>query len=138
MIRSRNIKPGFFRNEDLGELDPIIRLFFIGLWCAADKEGRLEDRPKRLWAELMPYDDFMGEESLGQLQLRGFVIRYEIDGCRYVQIANFLKHQSPHHKEAASVIPAPPGWKAQQATEDQRQANVGSTLAQRRINVGST
>jgi len=48
MARSRNIKPGFFRNEMLAECSPLARLLFAGLWCLADRFGRLEDRPKRI------------------------------------------------------------------------------------------
>src|SRR5690625_577204 len=53
-MRARNIKPGLFKNEILGEADPIYSLLFIGLWTLADKEGRLENRPKRIRAELFP------------------------------------------------------------------------------------
>ena len=110
MARSRNIKPGFFKNEELGDLPATFRLFFIGLWCVADREGRLEDRPKRLWAELMPYDPFEGDAALEKLAARHFVVRYEANGVRCIQIKNFTKHQAPHYKEVASEIPAPPGW----------------------------
>ena len=39
MSRSRNIKPGFFKNEHLAECQPLARLLFIGLWTLADREG---------------------------------------------------------------------------------------------------
>ena len=48
MARARNIKPGFFKNEFLAEMPCEVRLLFIGLWTLADREGRLEDRPKRI------------------------------------------------------------------------------------------
>jgi len=48
MSRSRNIKPGFFRNADLVELPVETRLLFIGLWGLADREGRMSDRPKQI------------------------------------------------------------------------------------------
>ena len=53
-MRARNIKPGSFKNEDLCEIEPLGRLVLIGLWCVADREGKLEDRPKRIKAELFP------------------------------------------------------------------------------------
>ena len=40
MARARNIKPGFFDNEILGELPALTRLLFIGLWCLAVKALR--------------------------------------------------------------------------------------------------
>jgi len=107
MARSRNIKPGFFMNDELAEIEPLGRILFAGLWCIADREGRLKDRPKRIKAEVLPYDDCNMDELLNQLAARDFIIRYEIDGKRYIQITNFKKHQNPHKNEAPSVIPAP-------------------------------
>lgn len=109
MSRARNIKPGFFKNEDLAELPTETRLLFIGLWTIADREGRLEDRPKRIKGELFPYDMFDVDSMLNQLQASNFVIRYEVSGARFLQVLNFVKHQDPHYKERASEIPAPPG-----------------------------
>jgi hypothetical protein len=57
MARARNIKPGFFLNDELAECEPLARLLFAGLWCIADREGRLEDKPKRIKVEILPYDD---------------------------------------------------------------------------------
>ena len=111
MARARNIKPGFFRNEVIAELPMFTRLLFIGLWCIADREGRFEDRPKRIKMELFPADDVDVGEALGELESSGFIVRYESCGNKYAQINNFTKHQVPHHKEVASEIPAPPGFK---------------------------
>jgi hypothetical protein len=109
VARARNIKPGFFTNEVLGVLDPIIGLTFIGLWCLADKEGRLEDRPLRIKAELFPYRyplDVNGDLTV--LEREGFIDRYEVDGVGYIQVVNFHKHQSPHHTEKAKGYPQKP------------------------------
>jgi hypothetical protein len=107
MARSRNIKPGFFLNDELAECDPLARLLFAGLWCIADREGRLEDRPKRIKVEVLPYDDCDVDQLLDQLAERDFIVRYEVDGLRYIQIINFSKHQNPHKNEKDSEIPAP-------------------------------
>lgn len=107
MARSRNIKPGFFRNEDLVELPYETRLLFIGLWTVADREGRLEDRPKRIKMELFPADDLNIDTCLDQLADRGFIVRYGSGDARYIQVSAFNKHQNPHQKEQASTIPAP-------------------------------
>lgn len=107
MSRARNIKPGFFANEDLAECDPLARLLFAGLWCLADREGRLEDRPKRIRAELLPYDACDADELLNQLQAKGFILRYSHGEGRFIQVLKFDSHQNPHMKEAKSSIPAP-------------------------------
>jgi hypothetical protein len=34
------------------------------------------------------------------------LVRYQVDGVKYLQIKNFAKHQNPHRDEQASTIPA--------------------------------
>lgn len=104
-MRSRNIKPGLFKNEVLAECSPLARILWIGLWCYADREGRFEFRPKRIKAEILPYDNGEITVLLQELQKHGFVIMYEVNGIQYGQVSNFQKHQHPHHTEKASEIP---------------------------------
>ena len=106
MARSRNIKPGFFTNENLVELDFATRILFIGLWTEADREGRLEDRPKRLKMALFPADNVDVDQMLSELAASGFIRRYTANGVRAIQVVNWSKHQNPHVKESASTIPA--------------------------------
>jgi len=109
MARTRNIKPGFFQNEELGVLDIKARVLFAGMWCWADREGRLEDRPLRLKAQILPFDDCNPDELLDSLtkQKEPFVIRYQASGTKYIQINKFRSHQNCHFKEQPSTIPAP-------------------------------
>lgn len=107
MARARNIKPGFYKNEDLAECSVWARLIFPGLWMMADREGRLEDRPKRIKGELLPYDSQDVEPLLKELTAHGFITRYQIDGSSYIQITKFTEHQAPHYSEKASVIKPP-------------------------------
>ena len=109
MARSRNIKPGFFTNDVLGELPALTRLLFAGLWTLCDREGRLEDRPKKIRAETLPYDVCDADEMLQSLEKAGFLHRYEADGQRVIQVLAWHKHQNPHVKEAASTLPPPGG-----------------------------
>jgi hypothetical protein len=107
MARARNIKPALFKNEILGVADPIYTLLFEGLWLLADREGRLEDRPLRIKAELFPYREGLDMPAmLGWLQESGFIYRYTYGENRYIEIANFTKHQNPHKNEVASEIPS--------------------------------
>ena len=107
MARARNIKPGFFKNEDLAECTPWARLCFAGLWTLADREGRLEDRPKRIKGELFPFDAFDVEPLLAELARYGFIVRYEKQGERFIQVSRFSTHQTPHYSEKPSIIPGP-------------------------------
>jgi len=109
MARARNIKPKFFTNEELVELPFATRLLFIGLWTIADRAGRMEDRPKRIKMDIFPADDVDVDAALNELQTSGFLLRYEAEGKRYIQVLAFGKHQNPHKDEKASAIPAPTG-----------------------------
>lgn len=122
MPRARNIKPGFFANEDLAEIEPIGRLLFIGLWTLADRDGRLEDRPKRIKGELFPYDNCDINALLDDLQKYGFILRYEVDGGKYIQIVNFSKHQNPHPKEPSKGFPMPETFEQVASREKKLQA----------------
>lgn len=117
MSRARNIKPGFYKNEDLAECSVWARLLFPGLWMLADREGRLEDRPKRIKGEIFPFDTVDVEPLLAELEHWKFLIRYEANGNNYIQITSFHKHQVPHYKEKPSAIPAMIGIETQGKTE---------------------
>ncbi len=113
MARIRYLKPEFFKDEDLADLKYQTRITFQGLWCYADREGRLEDRPKYLKAEIFPYDNVDMDKELDILSKpkartgKPFIIRYNINNNKYIQILEFLKHQKPHHTEKDSEILEP-------------------------------
>ncbi|MHB9005269.1 MAG: phage replication protein, partial [Coriobacteriia bacterium] len=67
MARIRSISPAFFKNEALGECSVEARLLFIASWCLADKDGRFEDRPKRIRVEAFPYDNVDVDKLLAEL-----------------------------------------------------------------------
>ena len=111
MSRIRYLKPDFFKDEDLAELPHHVRLLFAGIWTIADREGRLEDRPKRIKAEIFPYEEIDIEALLVMLAApksstgKPFILRYEVAGEKYIQIVKWHYHQKPHHTERKSVIP---------------------------------
>lgn len=109
MARIRTVKIGFFRNEQLATFSFAHRLLFEGLWLIADKAGRLEDRPRRIKADLFPYDDVDVDAMLADLAAGDdpFVRRYQVAGKPYIQVCNFNLHQRPHHTEPDSTFPGP-------------------------------
>ncbi|WP_233869566.1 hypothetical protein [Paraburkholderia adhaesiva] len=117
MARARNIKPGTMENEALAALPPLHRLLWIYLWMLADREGRLEDRPARIKARALPYDEADVTALLRDLHNTGFIVRYAVDGRRFIQVVNFSKHQKPHGNEPESRIPPPPGPDGQEHEE---------------------
>ncbi|MBG4422251.1 hypothetical protein I5F55_28480 [Pseudomonas aeruginosa] len=110
MARARNIKPSFFKNEDLADLEPFDRLLFIGLWCLADREGRLEYRPRRIKIELFPGDSYDVETGLANLMKKGFIEHYDVAGFSVILLPNFTRHQSPHSTEKDSELPDRNGY----------------------------
>jgi hypothetical protein len=114
MARMRTLKPDFFKDEDLSILPYEARLLYAGMWCFADKEGRLEDRPKYLKVEIFPYDNINIEKLLNLLSTpniqdrpgKVFIRRYIVNDRKYIDIPEFLKHQSPHNTEKESCLPA--------------------------------
>ncbi len=129
-MRARNIKPAFFKNEELVKLPEAVRLLFIGLWCLADRRGRLEDRPARIKMEIYPCDPHDVSTMLDLLQHHAFIIRYERNENHYIQIINFEKHQYPHIREQESTIPAPckPGASTMQARLNPESLDTESPL----------
>lgn len=107
MARARSIKPGYFGNDILAECAPLARILFAGLWCFADREGRLEYRVKKIKASILPFDDCDIDELVQELIDRRFVVVYCIEEAAFLQVVNFGKHQNPHMKEPESTIPAP-------------------------------
>lgn len=104
MARIRTIKPEFFTSEDIVSMSPIARLLYIGLWCEADRDGRLVWKPGTLKLRYLPgeQDDF--DAAAGELIERGLVVRF---GGSFAHIPTFLSHQRPNPRESRSGIPAP-------------------------------
>lgn len=106
--RIRSIKPEFFLDDEVARLEPLDRLAFIGLWTAADKAGRLEDRPIRLAVQILPYDRGEFEARLRRLAEGRFIVRYkDSSGRGLIQIRTWERHQVPHHTERPSALPEP-------------------------------
>lgn len=107
-MRARDIKPGFFKNDQLAECSMAARLLFPGLWMLADREGRLENRPRKIKAEIFPFDDVDVAALLAELDRAGLIRTYEVNGTALVWIPQFKRHQSPHKNEKSSELPAHP------------------------------
>jgi len=105
VARIRTVKPEFFTSDDVCALSPLARLLFIGCWCEADREGRLEWRPRTLKRKYLPEDDCDAEEICQSLVASGLIILYG-QGLAYV--TGFSKHQVINLREAQSKLPEPP------------------------------
>lgn len=106
MARTRSLKPAFFNNEDLVDCGFEGMILFAGLWTIADRDGRLEDRPRRIKAAIFPYSPQVDVDALlDALAEKTFIRRYEVNGIKYIDIPTWHRHQKPHTEERASTIP---------------------------------
>jgi len=111
-MRIRTVKPEFFLHDGLYELEREsklpVRISYAGLWCAADREGRFKWEPRRLGAQILPYDGIDFSRVLHALATRGFICRYASLGVEYGCIPSFSRHQVINNRERPSEIPPPP------------------------------
>lgn len=106
MARIRFIKPEFFSDAKLVRLPPVVRLFYIGLFVNADREGRFIWNEDDLKIKIIPYDKASGRECLDKLMKSKRIIQYGEKG-QFGLIVNFLKHQYINPREPDSKIPQP-------------------------------
>lgn len=111
-MRIRTIKPEFFLHVGLFDLEHEtslpVRLAFAGLWCAADRRGRFRWEPRKLKAQIMPYDEIDFSRVLDALATRGFLVRYASQGIEFGWIPSFERHQIVNNRERESELPTPP------------------------------
>jgi hypothetical protein len=110
MARIRNIKPEFFTSESVSELPIRARLTWIGLWVHCDNHGRTRDNVKLIKGAVWPLDPVSLaeiEEDLVTLADQGRIVRYEVDGKRYLVVTNWGEHQYGAFKDKPKY-PAPP------------------------------
>lgn len=110
MEQMRNIKNLIFDNDAMGELPPLTRLLFAGLWTMVDDKGRMEDNPRKIKKVIMGFDDVSAgqvDEMLQNLHDRRFIVRYSVNGSNYIQVNNFSKYRNRKLYRRCSQIPAP-------------------------------
>ena len=105
MARIRTIKPEFFTSEDIVSLSPLARLFYVSLWCEADREGRLDWRIGTLKMRYFPGDNCDMQALANDLIDGGLIVVYEVDGKQYAEIPSFKTHQIINNRESDSTRP---------------------------------
>jgi hypothetical protein len=109
-MRIRTVKPEFFMHAELSDIERIsnvpIRLAFIGLWCACDREGRFKWDARRLGVQILPYDNIDFEIILDILHENSFIEKYEVDGKTYGCVPSFHRHQVINNREQESYLPS--------------------------------
>jgi len=100
-MRIRSIKPEFWRSDDISSLSIEDRLLFVGLWSYVDDDGTGVDKLASIAADLFaadlerdPRETFARvSRGLSNLSERSLIVRYEVDGRRYLAVTGWSKHQ---------------------------------------------
>lgn len=107
MPRIRTIKPEFWADEKLSQLDPTTRLVFLALISLADDSGRLVDNVKQLDGAIFPNTRDTCGKSLETLARLSRITRYTArSGQSLLQVTNWELHQKITHP-SKHVLPGP-------------------------------
>lgn len=126
MPRIRSIKPNFFKSEDVSALPLRARLTWIGLWTQCDDHGRYKDSVRLIKGDLWPLDDVSLrdiEEDLSILEEQRRLVRYEVDGKRYLAVVNWHAHQAIN-RPGKPKHPAPPAPLGSTDPDDENHCDV--------------
>lgn len=93
MPRIRTIKPEFWVDDKVVELDPWARLLFIGLWNFADDQGFIEYSPRRIKMQIFPGDSLEVSVLLASLLESGLLAAYESPFGKVLHIQSWDRHQ---------------------------------------------
>ncbi|QDG61220.1 hypothetical protein [Pseudarthrobacter sp. NIBRBAC000502771] len=112
MARIRNIKPDFWTDEKLVELETWERLLFIGLWNFADDEGYMPYSPKRIKMQIFPGDSLEVSRGIQSLISIGAVELFDSEFGQVLHVAKWSKHQkvsNPSQSKYSSIELIPAG-----------------------------
>jgi hypothetical protein len=111
MARIRTVKPELFRHEALFEAEQQsklpLRLAYIGLFTACDREGRFKWKPRALKLDVLPYDQVDFSRVLDALVTHGFIVKYAFEGDEFGCIPSWSQHQVINNRESTSLLPSP-------------------------------
>lgn len=108
MARIRSIKPEFTQSESMGRVSREARLLFILLWTICDDAGRTRAASRMLASILYPFDTDAAKRIdawLEELEVEHCIVRYEVDGSKYLQVRNWLIHQKIDRPSASKIPP---------------------------------
>ncbi len=110
MARIRSVKPDLCESETMARLSAEAERTFVRLWTHLDDQGRAKDDARLVKAALFPLHDDVTpaviEEHLRVLAAEGLLVRYTVDGKRYMACPSWHEHQHPQ-KPRPSKFPAP-------------------------------
>ena len=132
-MRIRNIKPEFWRSQDITALDKSARLTFIGLWNYVDDNGVGLDDVVAIAADLYAHD--LANDvactlqqiscDLHALDMRGLILRYSNENRSLLYVTGWDRHQYIPRPSKGHLYPLPPA-----ETLDQHANRMSTTCEQ--------
>lgn len=111
MARIRSIHYDALKSEKLAAASAEAERCYWRLSTHCDDAGRAEDDPRLFAAYLFPLnDDITGpvvDGWLAELARLGLIVRYEVDGRRFLEVAKWADYQKPN-RPTPSKNPPPP------------------------------
>lgn len=133
MARIRTVKPELFKHSCLYKAEKEtglpLRLAFIGLFGACDKEGRFKWRPDELKLDIFPYDDIDMNAVLDALHFYGFIKQYALVTGSSLPSDGFVTDQFGRETDPfgqpTNVYGCIPSWKMhQRVRNDEAKSNL--------------
>lgn len=106
MARIRSIKPEYWIDEKVTDLNPWARLLFIGMWNFADDQGYIDDKPRRIKMQVFPGDDLDIADLIADLVAAGLLTPYDSPVGPVLHIRNWDKHQKVDRASGARFDPS--------------------------------
>lgn len=114
MPRIRSIHPSACTSEKLAQASAEAERCYWRLQTHCDDFGKAEDHVRLIWAALFPLHETVGPDDvnrwLDDLDALGLILRYEVDGKRYLCVAGWSEKQSPRHPTPSKLPDPPPGY----------------------------
>lgn len=118
MMRMRSLKPDFFDNDGLAELDDSsglhVRLAYLGICCCADEFGRFEWSPRKLGVRIFKYQPELQIKMGEMMELlagnppgRNYIVKYQVNGIQYGYLPHWDDHYVRKDKKAIPMWPEP-------------------------------
>lgn len=106
-MKTRLVRPDFFSDDRIAKCGPFGLHLYLGLMCLTDRDGRLEDRPIKIKAQLFPFFEVNVDEILDFLASAKLIVRYEVASAKLIEVIDFSKYQQVYQKEKSEGYPAP-------------------------------
>lgn len=106
------LSPEIYSDERFALMSAEAQVLMIGLLNLADREGRLEDKPRSIGLKLHPGAARDTNALIQEIADAGLVVRYSVEERPLIAIPEFLAKgspwcQTPHPNETASTLSPP-------------------------------